>query len=336
MSFQSLRRQTSEPVLSVGGMAWDLSNLCFISHNESSSLPPNRRLGQTRSQGGEKRREQSIYPNKEDLGRCLPADINTSDIFDRSRSPRPRSRGVGHGTGQSLPNGAKEFDQLNLPSVYDRYSQPLLGDPAARDADEFSGSYYEPQDRDYSRWGHGSSHYEVPPDPPPIPEYISDYSSDVSSQSYMLSSVESRGRKPVQVEVYPGEFLQLRGADETIEAIERGHTQLVCCYACGLGLSCIADCKLVICPDCRIISPVPRRRQPVSLLEDHAECEDEEDNFYTYRGSLPQVTPLWRDDDESFHTSKQKSNVCSRNGSSGVESSGGIGLGLSIEKYLLD
>jgi hypothetical protein len=59
----------------------------------------------------------------------------------------------------------------------------------------------------------------LPTDSPPFPESISDYSSDVSSQSYMLSPVESRGRKPVQVEVYPGEFLQLQGANETIEAV---------------------------------------------------------------------------------------------------------------------
>jgi hypothetical protein len=320
MSFQRrppLRRQTSsESLLSVGGMTWDLSNLCSVSHNDSYSLPPNGRPNRIQSYGSERWQEQSIYPNKEDLGRYLPADIDTSDIFDRSGSPPPPSPGVGH-RAQGRPSCAKnKFDQLGAPSAHDRYSQPLSSQAptSARDADEISECYYEAQGRDYS------SRWEVPHDPTPNHVSISDCSSDVSSPSTRRPPVENRERKPVHVEVYPGEFYHLRDAKETIEAVEQGYSQRVFCYACGLGLRCVADCELVICPDCRIMSPVPRRR-PISLFVG-GECD---------RGSLPQFTPLWTNDDESFHSSKQKSNACSRNGSrTGV--TGGVGLGLRIEE----
>jgi hypothetical protein len=333
MSFQRpplLERQTLEPILSVGGIVRDLSNLCST-QNESYSSPPNRGLDRTEIYRDQWRpREQSIYPSKEDLGRHLPADIDTSDIFDRSRSPEPQtSRDVRHRTHQSLPSGTREFDQLNFPNIH-RYVQAVSQDRAARDTeDECSDSYYGPQEQDYSRREHGCSHQQVPPDPPPIPLSVSDYSSDASSQRSSRRSVE-RERTPVQVEVYPGEFLQLRGAKETVEAIERGRSKTVFCYACGLGLRCVADCELVICPDCRIMSPVARRQPAAASLFDDAECEDE-DTSYRYRRSLPQFKPLWRDDDESFHSSsKQMSSTRSRNGRC-VGSAGGVGLGLRIE-----
>ena len=287
-----------------------------------------------------------MYPNKEDLGRYyLPADIDTSDIFDRSRLLRPPSGGIGRRS-QSLPtdDGNKEFDQLHDPSsiYHDHYSQPLSRDPpSARYTDEASDSYNKAPKLNYSSWEHISSHSsEVPHELPPIPVSISDCSYDASSsQSYRTCMEEGETRKPVQVEVYPGKFLQLRGAKETFAAIEQGHSQSVFCYACGLGLRCVADCELVICPDCRIMSPVPRRR-PACLFEDD-ECEEEDDTSYRYRGSLPQSTPLWSDDEEeedddsmTFHTSKQKSNTRgSHNGSSRVEVIGGVGLGLKIEHY---
>jgi hypothetical protein len=307
MSFQGppLRMQTSEPVLSVGGMIWDLSNLCST-QNESYSLPTNRRLDQPR-------REQSIYPSEDDLRRHLPADIDTSDIFDRSRTPLGALR---------LPNCAKDVvDHLNFPSLDDpRCSQLLSRDPAARDADEFSDCCYEPQERDYSRRKeHGCSQYEMPHDPLPMLGSISDCSSDVSSSHSSRHSVK-RERKPVQVEVYPGEFLQLRGAKETFEAIARGNSKSVVCVACGLGLRCVADCELVICPDCRIMSPTPRRRT-ASFFKD-AKCEAKDSTFHKNRRSLTKFAPLWSDEDESFHSSKQTTSVVS---------AGGVGLGLRIE-----
>ena len=358
MSFQRppLQRQTSESsVLSEGGMTWDLSNLCFT----QNLFPPNRRHDrtQTASFGHQRRREQSLYPSKEDLGKSLPADIDTSDIFNRSRSRSP-TRGNRQRT-QSLPSGAEGFDQMNFhsmrnmkqPSIpdynrhdsnsttytrsiispmtnnsthyadetkYDRYSQPLSRDPA-RDPDEFSDRYTESQAREDSRREHCRSHYEVTQHSSSSPAFISDCLSEISSHSSNRRSVEREQKPAVQVEVYPGEFLHLRGARETADAIERGHSKSVFCYACGLGLRCVADCDLVICPNCRIMSPVPRR--PASLFED-PECEDKDTSSRRYRAPPPQFSPLWSDDDESFHSCKQKIKM---------GTPGGVGLGLRIE-----
>jgi hypothetical protein len=307
-----LQRQASEPVLlGVGGMTWDLSNLCST-QNESHSLPPNRRLDRPQSYRDlrQYRREQSIYLSKEALGRHLPADIDTSEILDRLRTPRgPRSLPI---------SGAKDFAQLNVPSnIYDRCSQPLSRVAAARDADEFSDCYYKPQERDYYRREHGCSRYEVPQDPQPNLLNISDCISDVSLQS-SRRSVEREQKPAIQVEIYPGEFLPLRGAKETIEAIEGGQSKYVFCYACGLGLRCVADCELVLCPDCRVVSPA-RRRRPASLLKETV-CEDDDGSAHEHRRSLHQFTPSWSDKDESFHSSKQKGNM----------RSSGVGLGLIV------
>jgi hypothetical protein len=62
--------------------------------------------------------------------------------------------------------------------------------------------------------------------------------------------------QPVEVEVSPGEFMPLRGSDETLEAIEMGYARIVTCFACSASLACVPDCELVICPDCRVISPI--------------------------------------------------------------------------------
>jgi len=63
--------------------------------------------------------------------------------------------------------------------------------------------------------------------------------------------------KEIQIEVFPGFFLPLRGAKETIQAIESGNAQTVTCLSCNVLLFSVPDCEMVICPDCRFLSPVP-------------------------------------------------------------------------------
>ncbi len=59
-----------------------------------------------------------------------------------------------------------------------------------------------------------------------------------------------------EVEVTPGVFLQLRGSAETWQAIRLNritNTRCICCCTC---LHCVQDAEYVICPDCRVVSPV--------------------------------------------------------------------------------
>jgi len=59
-----------------------------------------------------------------------------------------------------------------------------------------------------------------------------------------------------QIEVSPGVFMPLRGSKETMEAMKRGQALYVQCIFCNVQLCCIQDAEMVICPDCRVLSPV--------------------------------------------------------------------------------
>jgi hypothetical protein len=57
------------------------------------------------------------------------------------------------------------------------------------------------------------------------------------------------------IEISPGYYLPLRGAKETQWALAHGRAVIVDCLLCGAALKCIDDCQVVICPDCRIVTP---------------------------------------------------------------------------------
>jgi hypothetical protein len=58
------------------------------------------------------------------------------------------------------------------------------------------------------------------------------------------------------IEVAPGWHLRLRGADETVNAIENDFYTSCECTCCELTVFCIQDADYVICPVCREVSPV--------------------------------------------------------------------------------
>lgn len=58
------------------------------------------------------------------------------------------------------------------------------------------------------------------------------------------------------VEVAPGIVMELRGAAETLHAIELGVAASVTCACCQVPLLCVPDAECVICPDCKVVSPV--------------------------------------------------------------------------------
>jgi hypothetical protein len=60
-----------------------------------------------------------------------------------------------------------------------------------------------------------------------------------------------------ELEISPGEFMILRGSAETWHALERGFIQTLDCWGCQCSLDCVRDAQLVICPECRTLSPVP-------------------------------------------------------------------------------
>jgi hypothetical protein len=61
---------------------------------------------------------------------------------------------------------------------------------------------------------------------------------------------------PTMVKVSPGEYLRLRGADETWRAIAVDFFVPCECTCCVLTLFCIQDALAVVCPECLSVSPL--------------------------------------------------------------------------------
>lgn len=63
-------------------------------------------------------------------------------------------------------------------------------------------------------------------------------------------------RHQARVQVAPGLSLRLRGAAETKEAIERDFYLPAMCLSCQLDMYCIQDASYVVCPRCRVVTPM--------------------------------------------------------------------------------
>ena len=50
--------------------------------------------------------------------------------------------------------------------------------------------------------------------------------------------------------------MHLMGTDETMEAIQRGQITVTSCVTCGMDVHCHSASEYVLCPDCRVVSPV--------------------------------------------------------------------------------
>lgn len=62
-----------------------------------------------------------------------------------------------------------------------------------------------------------------------------------------------------QLEIAPGVFALLRGAEETWNAVENGNIVHCECICCTMQLVCIADAEFVLCPECRVVNPLPKQ-----------------------------------------------------------------------------
>jgi hypothetical protein len=60
----------------------------------------------------------------------------------------------------------------------------------------------------------------------------------------------------ITLEIAPGHYARLRGADETWACVERDFYMPVTCFACTSELCCIQDATYVLCPNCRVVSPM--------------------------------------------------------------------------------
>jgi hypothetical protein len=65
----------------------------------------------------------------------------------------------------------------------------------------------------------------------------------------------------MEVEIMPGVFAPLRGSEETWRAIQAGNVEIVECVCCCNRIQCIADAEYILCPECRVVSPVGNRHR---------------------------------------------------------------------------
>ena len=88
-----------------------------------------------------------------------------------------------------------------------------------------------------------------PPPPPRRPSSLSDTGGEAPNLLEKVATLK-------YVEVAPGVHVRLRGADETWRSIENDFYMPTQCLPCGLTVFCIQDADFVICPDCRVVSPM--------------------------------------------------------------------------------
>lgn len=58
------------------------------------------------------------------------------------------------------------------------------------------------------------------------------------------------------MEIAPGQRLRLRGARETWQCVENDYYLPTTCFSCDTDLCCIMDASYVLCPLCKVVSPV--------------------------------------------------------------------------------
>lgn len=77
------------------------------------------------------------------------------------------------------------------------------------------------------------------------------------------------------IEITPNVYYPLRGAEETSVSIRNGTCAHVACLSCHSVLACVKDCVMVICPVCRVLSPVENNEVTVPAAA-AAKCPPDE------------------------------------------------------------
>ena len=318
---------SSSSFIDADGRVVDISNLCIGSPLPSASPRRNklankkplsrRRLLPSVGRDSPRRPSQSsvVYQDEEDLDLSMPelaSDISFAEPQKRSIQAVPPQ------SWKSSPRQQQQYQPQKhrySTSFTDSASTHTRSTSACSSDDNDSLSHYfhlspfgESSNRsnDYSpvssrsvscspiRRQRNQIQYKKPP-PPPAP-LLSPTPRSTTSQATQNRSSSSSSNTPVEIEVAPGMCLPLRGSNETMMAVDCGRAVTVSCFMCETSLCCVQDCQLVLCPECRILSPV----------EDH--CP----KLYH---SLPHLGG-WQDDEED------ENEQVTRNG---------VGLGLKVD-----
>lgn len=272
-------------LLRIGGRSWDLTNLYpngkipeeLLSIN---STPTSKKASsKCRSRRKKSKREASLYPSVNELDDSSfdfkpAAEVFRSSTNMQTNSPKPTSR---PGAFHSVP-GSHTLTRISpsssprrsgtLPGAFPSSStsskpkKPLPPLPSWVESPERLASKMKAKcvvdngESSSSRHGESSdeSHVDVYRQES-MRSVQSTYSAgparaeEEQDQAYSSSSRS-------QIEVAPGHYMPLRGSAETMTAVESGMARTVLCMACQATLLCVPDAELVVCPDCRLLSPL--------------------------------------------------------------------------------
>lgn len=90
--------------------------------------------------------------------------------------------------------------------------------------------------------------YETPERPPPLPRR---HDSRTGTRNIQPASSPRK-----YIEVSPGVSVILRGAQETYKSVFLETYLPAVCFSCTIELGCVPDAEFVLCPICRVVSPL--------------------------------------------------------------------------------
>ena len=279
LKIMSPKANTSvDPVLRIGEQSWDLTNLF-----PRGRVPQHQTICQEKNRSTCRPRrattlQSSLYPDLSQLDESIFQLEPASEVFRKtaapSLSPPPTSR---PGAFCSTPNGSSSSFTRSpqrpgafhsnstsrpkppLPSWVMDSPDNLQRKIKANSVDDDSNMPPFPQRRRSSR--------------PHVDIYRQESILSMQSTGSTLStnpisrteeedeSFTSPPPRRSRIEVSPGHYLPLRGSAETLAAVESGMARAVQCVACSATLLCVPDAELVICPDCRLLSPLATSKQ---------------------------------------------------------------------------
>jgi hypothetical protein len=228
----ALRKQVSEPTLRLGGRDVDVSNL----YSKGFGPPPCDFVATDSRRSNTLRRIQSYRKSKTSDGPLYPkGDLDdvkleaesAAEIFKRTPSRRSLSQQI-------------FVKQRSNRSLSAKAYLPTLTEEAIVTEIE----------------GKATANTTLVRKSPPPTSYSINRRQESQPQDDEINASSTRRVSLPQIEVEPGRFMDLRGSEETMRAIKDGSAIVVQCFLCNACLKCVHDAELVICPDCRIFTPV--------------------------------------------------------------------------------
>ena len=233
------------PTVDVHDITWDLSNLC----TKDQRKPPPSSACSTPYTDRKPRPFHHLYPSQEALHESMP-DLTPSSVealwFAAQKSAALRRAGNYYDQVPDIEYSA------HSQSTSTHYPGGLEESSSSFDITEDHLNVYE------TSLGSARASLNMDRKPPPTKMDERDPESRPQTQTYAEPQCKPPPLAPqqTQVEVSPGVFLPLRGTQETLMALRTGDTLVLECFLCKVELCCVDDSEWVLCPDCRILTPV--------------------------------------------------------------------------------